>query len=318
MAAKSTPIVLSVADWKTDQIRYMQPKVNDRGGKSINIVSTQTNRSLHISTPLMMTWGISDFVDEKTGESDGKFSMSLNFPNADYSTPAAEEFLAKLKDFDKQIIDDAVKNSEAWFGEELSREIIQHAYSGSVKYSNIKGTKKPDLTKPPSIRCKVPCYNGKWGVEIYDTKSNRIFPCENENMTPMDFVAKRSNLAAVLQCGGLWSVAGKWGIIWKLNQCVVKPPEVVSVFGRCHVQLSGDDIQMMDTAPLAKAADEEESVAPAKPAPMSTEVEDSDEDEIPSPAPSAVPEVKQEPVTEAKDSAEPPKKKTVVKKKVAA
>jgi hypothetical protein len=45
----------------------MQPKINDRGAKSINIISTQSNRALHISTPLMMTWGISDFVDEKTG-----------------------------------------------------------------------------------------------------------------------------------------------------------------------------------------------------------------------------------------------------------
>jgi hypothetical protein len=72
MSKQSTPIVLSVSEWNTDSIRYMQPKVNERGGKSINIISTQSNRSLHISTPLMMTWGIADFVDEKTGESDGK------------------------------------------------------------------------------------------------------------------------------------------------------------------------------------------------------------------------------------------------------
>ena len=79
----TTPLVLSVNDWVPSSVKYMQPKVNDRGGKSINMVSKQTNRSLHISTPLMMTWGIADFVDEK-GESDGKFSMSLNFPNSEY------------------------------------------------------------------------------------------------------------------------------------------------------------------------------------------------------------------------------------------
>jgi len=66
MSKPSAPIVLSNSDWNTSSIRYMQPKINDRGGKSINIISTQSNRSLHISTPLMMTWGISDFVDEKT------------------------------------------------------------------------------------------------------------------------------------------------------------------------------------------------------------------------------------------------------------
>jgi hypothetical protein len=320
--SKSTPIVVSVPDWDVSATRYMQPKVNERGGKAINIVSTQSNRSLHLSTPLMMTWGISDFVDEKTGESDGKFSMSLNFPNSDYSTPAAEEFLTKLKNFDKQIIDDAVKNSEAWFGEELSREIIQHAYSASVKYSNIKGTKKPDLTKPPSLRVKVPCYNGKWGVEIYDTKSKKIFPCDNDNMTPMDFIPKKSNVACVVQCGGLWAVAGKWGIIWKLNQCVVKPAEVVSVFGRCHIQLSTDEIKMMDEGSSAK--DDDEQVAVSKPAVVtSTEVEDSDEEEAaPAPpvkkvVPEPEPQPESEPVVETKDSEEPVVvKKKIVKKKV--
>ena len=101
MSAKSSPVVVSVNEWAPAQVKFMQPKVNERGGKSINIISGQTNRSLHISTPLLMTWGISDFIDEKTGESDGKYSMTLNFPNEEYATPQSREFLQKLKDFEK-------------------------------------------------------------------------------------------------------------------------------------------------------------------------------------------------------------------------
>jgi hypothetical protein len=48
MSNKSAPIVLPVNQWNTSSIRYMQPKINDRGAKSINIISTQTNRALHI------------------------------------------------------------------------------------------------------------------------------------------------------------------------------------------------------------------------------------------------------------------------------
>jgi hypothetical protein len=29
----STPIVVSVSEWNTSSVRYMQPKVNERGGK---------------------------------------------------------------------------------------------------------------------------------------------------------------------------------------------------------------------------------------------------------------------------------------------
>ena len=117
----SKPIVLSSAEWVPSKIKYMPPKVNDRGGKAINMISDQSKRSLHISTPMMMTWGISDFIGDN-GESDGKFSMSLNFPNQEYAKPATDQFLQKLKDFENQILDDAVKNSELWWGEEMSRE----------------------------------------------------------------------------------------------------------------------------------------------------------------------------------------------------
>jgi hypothetical protein len=336
MSNASTPVVLSVKDWNISNIRYMQPKVNDRGAKSVNIISTQTNRSLHISTPLMMTWGIADFVDEK-GESDGKFSMSLNFPNDDYTTIATTDFLNKFKDFENQILDDAVKYSESWFGEVMPREVIKHTFYPFLKYSKDKMTKKLDYSKPPSIRVKVPNYNNKWSLEIYDTKGNMIFPCDNENMTPMDFVPKKSNVACVIQCGGVWITPKAFGVTWKVNQIVVKPNEVQSVFGKCHVQLSTDEISALENAVVNDETvnDEEETV----PAGTKTEVQDSDGEEdvapvgepeaVPASEPVSVPVVAPKKVVkkvsavatavvEPEEQAPTPVVKKVVKKKVAA
>lgn len=320
--SKSAPIVLNTNDWDTSAVRYMQPKINDRGGKSINIISTQSNRSLHISTPLMMTWGISDFVDEKTGESDGKFSMSLVFPNDDYKTPASTMFLDKLKAFENQILDDAVKYSDAWFGEELSREVVKHNFFPFLKYTKDKLTKKIDPTKSPSIRARVPNYNNKWGVEIYDTASNLLFPCDNVNMTPMDFVPKKSQVATVLQCGGLWFGGKGWGVTWKVNQCVVKPQEVISVYGKCHIQLSNDEINAMDTAvQVSSVDDDEEETLPASKPVVDTTVDDSDEEEAatePEPEPEPVKKViKKAPAPAPEPVADSAPKKKVVKKKVA-
>ena len=322
MSKPSTPIVINSSEWNTAAVRYMQPKVNDRGGKSINIISTQSNRSLYVSTPLLMTWGISDFVDDK-GESDGKFSMSLAFPNETYVTPATDDFLAKLKAFENQILDDAVKNSEAWFGEEMSREVAKHTFFPFLKYSKDKLTKKTDFSKPPTIRAKVPNYSGKWNVEVYDTKRTLLFPCDNDNLTPMDFVPARSNVACVLQCGGLWFGGKGWGITWKLNQCVVKPHVQESVFGQCHIQLSSDDIQTIETQPDNLIDDEESEVA--TPHVVQTEVADSDEEAEPEPEPEPEPEIKPAPVKKVvKKVAEPvteteaPKKKTIIKKKSSA
>ena len=47
-------------------IKFSAPKANASGGKSVNILNKMTNSGLRLSTPLMLTWGASDFVDEKT------------------------------------------------------------------------------------------------------------------------------------------------------------------------------------------------------------------------------------------------------------
>lgn len=317
----SNPVVLNVSEWETSSLRYMQPKISDRGAKTINMISTQSNRALHLSVPLMMTWGISDYVNEQ-GESDGKFSMSLNFPNSEYANDATDEFLKKLKDFENQILDDAVKYSDAWFGEELSREVVKHNFFPFIKYSKDKLTKKIDTSKPPSLRARVPCYNGKWDIEIYDTKAERIFPSDNDTLTPMDFVPKLSNVACVIQCGGLWFGGKGWGITWRVKQIVVKPREVVSIFGKCHVSLSTEDIETMEKAPVVSDSMVDNDNT------SSLHVEDSEDEDEPVPEPEPVKKkktvkkaVKEEEVAVSVPEdveIQVPKKKTVKKKAVAA
>ena len=128
----------------------------------------------------------------------------------------------------------------------MSREVAKHTYFPFLKYSRNKETKKFDYTKPPSIRAKVPFYGNRWNVEIYDTESNLIFPSEDPNLTPVDFVPKQSNVACILQCGGIWIGGKGWGLTWKLIQCVVKPRESVSVYGKCHIQLSTEELETIN------------------------------------------------------------------------
>lgn len=342
----SKPIVLNFNDWVPASIKYMAPKVNEKGGKAINIVSKQSNRSLHITTPLMMTWGISDFVDEK-GEADGKYSITLNFPNADYENESTRTFQQKLKEFESQLIDDAVANYEAWWGEDISsiggkdvaRVVLKNNFFPVLKYSKNKDTKKIDLSKPPSIRAKVPNYNNRWAVEIYDTKSNMIFPCDNELLTPVDFIPKMSSVACVLQCGGIWIGGKGWGLTWKLIQCMVKPREVVSVYGKCQIQLSNEDKNAIETQEIKEEVDdtthEEERLVskgvvdivapvsvraqPPVPTPVSTVVDDTDDEAEPEqksvPEPEAVP-VAVENVQVVMQEEQPAPQKIVAKKVV--
>jgi len=271
-----------------------------------------------------MTWGVSDYVDEK-GESDGKFSISLNFPNEEYKTDSTEQFLEKLKAFEEQLLDDAVNNSRLWWGEDekLERSVVKHSYFPFLKYSKNRETKKIDYSKPPCIRAKVPYYDGKWGVEIYDTKSNLIFPCENQHMTPRDLIPSLSSVACVLNCNGIWIGGKGWGLTWKLIQCVVKPRVVQSVYGKCHINLSVEDRDVLESQVINEEANPVEDsnphlshpLNPKKPEPVpvlpsvpeKTFVEDSD-DEMPKEEEPAT-EEEEEPVKEM-----PPPSPVAVKK----
>ena len=132
-----------------------------------------------------------------------------------------------------------------------------------------------------------------------------------------------SNVACVLQCGGLWFGGKGWGLTWRVKQIVVKPREVVSIFGKCHVNLSSEDIETMETTPIMDAVTDDTETS-------NLQVEDSDdetqEEEAPAPEPEPVKKkktVKKAPVKEEEPSVpedveiQVPKKKTIRKKATA-
>jgi len=269
-----------------------------------------------------MTWGINDFTDEKTGESDGKFSMSLNFPNEEYATPETNLALQKLKEFEEQLLNDAVVNSEAWFGKKQSREIVEYGFFPFLKYSKNKETKAIDYSRAPSIRPKVPKYGEDWKVEVYDTKMNILFPSPNVH-SPIELVPKQSNVASVIACGGIWIGGKGWGLTWKLIQCVVKPQLMESVFGKCHIQLSEADVENIEK----KEPEKEKKVVPSYTEDSDQEFEPVKKSVVPVPVPKLlVPEKEEEveaepepePVTvekpeEVQEEAAVPKKKIIKK-----
>lgn len=342
--SSASSIIVDYADWNVDQTRYMPPKVNDRGGSSINIISTQTNRGLAITTPMALSWGIGEYVDPKTGESDGKFKISIDFREPQNEQTAM--FIEKFKAFEERIMQDAVKNSAVWWKKSKSREVLEETFFPTFKYPKNPDTNEPDKTRPPSMRAKVPFWSNKWGIEIYDVNGQQIFPSEeNVGMSPGDFVPSKSQIACVLQCGGIWIGGKGWGVTWKCIQCVVKPFETVSLVGtgKCFVNISDKD---RGGAPAPSSSPKQIKPAAATPKQSADVtgviVEDSDDDEpaaAVAPAPAPAPEPEPEPAPEQVSAPEPVqtsadepapapaaaaadvpvvKKKTVVKKKVVA
>jgi len=234
--------------------KYTKSKVNASGGKSIGILNANTGKSLYLGTPLMMTWGAQKFVDEKTGKE--SYSMSLQFPGDQYRTDATDKMLKNIVEFENKIKADALKNSKDWLGKvKTSAEVIDALFHPMLKYPKDKNTGEADLTRSPTLNVKIGCWDGKFSCEIFDTNSVQLFPNEDTpEVGPIELMPKQMNLAAVLQCGGLWFANGKFGCTWKLFQAVVKPR--ASMRGKCMISLSPDD-----KSALEKRSEETESAA---------------------------------------------------------
>ena len=228
--------VIEATQFNVEQIKYTTPKAGGAGGKSLNILNKKTNTRLNLSTPVMLTWGASDFVDPNTGKGNGKFEMSLQFPTEEYVTPDLTQFLDNMKKFEQKIKDDAFTYSKEWFGKQhKSAEVVEALYSPMLKYSKDRSTGEPDLCKPPSLRVKIPLWEGVWRCEIYSEDGTKLFPNE-EGTTPVELIPKATQVSVLMTCGGIWFANGKFGVTWKLVQAMVQKPRA-TLSGQCFLKI---------------------------------------------------------------------------------
>jgi hypothetical protein len=298
--------------------KYSKCKVNASGGKSVGIYNSQTGQSLYVGTPLLMTWGLQEYTDDKTGKV--SYEMSLQFPNDDFENAETRAFLKSMADFETKLKADALTNSKDWFAKpKMTPDAVDALFTPILKYPMDKATCEKDLSKKPTMRIKVPFWQGKWeGVEIYDADRSHLFPCDDPNVSPMDIITKLSHVKAMIQCGGIWFANGKFGITWRFVQCMIRPR--VSMHGKCHLSLSSSESSTDSQKSIQN--DDHEVVQEQKQPQFTTETVDSDdggeEEEEDDSAPSRMPSVPVVPVAVATAAAaaaavEPPKKKIVKK-----
>tara|TARA_Y100000816_G_scaffold223141_1_gene168093 strand:+ start:1031 stop:1975 length:945 start_codon:yes stop_codon:yes gene_type:complete len=289
----------------SEHMLFTKPKVNSVGGKSIGILNSQTRRSLMVKTPLMLNWGVNVFENANGSNS---YSFSLQFPRDEFSNESTNSFLSMLKDMEDKIKTSASENSKEWFGKNQPKEVIEAFWNPILKYP--KGEDgEPDLSRSPTIKVKLPTWDGEYRFELFDTVNTMLIPNSDEK-TPEEFIQKGSNIACILQCGGLWFANGNFGCSWKLYQGVVKPTESL-VKGQCHITLSSEDGEQMTNDKTAEFASTSQS---------QVESDNEDEDEpVASNEESNEEEQEQEEEAEPEPEPEPepekPKKKRVVKKK---
>lgn len=249
----SSKNILSGANFTpSSDIKYSKPKVDARGGKSVGILNASSNGATYISTPLMLTWGVSDY------EGNERYEMALQFPSEEYANNDTTNFMTNMMEFENKIKADAAKNAKEWFGKaKMSEDAIDALWTPMLKYRKNKDTLEPDTTSSPTLRVKIPFWDGEWKTELYNVDQQPIYPDpEGGSMTPKDLIVKGTHVAVVLQCGGLWFANGKFGVTWRLFQGVVKPKATMR--GKCHIFLDAADREKLAKQDIPGDEEEEE------------------------------------------------------------
>ena len=260
-------------------IKYSKAKINASGGKSVGIYNTATGQSLYLGTPLLMTWGMQEYTDDKTGKV--SYELSLQFPNDDYDNEETRAFLKAMSAFEQKLKADALVNSKEWFAKpKMTPDAVEALFTPVLKYPLDKATCEKDMSKKPTMRIKVPFWQGKWeGVEIYDVDRNCLFPCADPSVTPKDIITKLSHLKTMVQCGGIWFANGKFGVTWRFVQGMIQPK--LSMRGKCHLSLSSSESSKESQKPIAldhHDSDDEHQSHQQQQKQFSTATVDSDDD----------------------------------------
>tara|TARA_B110000483_G_scaffold13455_3_gene15267 strand:- start:9 stop:1007 length:999 start_codon:yes stop_codon:yes gene_type:complete len=264
MSNQVEKLIINAVSFDADtHVKYAKPKINKSGGKGIALQNVETNSVLNLSTPLILTWGVNEYVDEASGRK--SYNMSLQFPQEDYKTEPTSQFLSNMIKLQDKIKNDAVTNCKDWFNKtKMSSEVVDALFHPMLQYPKDPTTGEPDMGRSPTLRIKLDYWDEKFNCEIFDVNQEMIFPNADDTTSgPMELIPKGTNVATVIRCGGLWFANGKFGVTWKLEQAVVKPRATFK--GKCMIKLSVEEADKLNKQTVT--ADDER-------------VEDSDEETV--------------------------------------
>jgi hypothetical protein len=293
--------ILSGVDFDpASDLTLTKAKINANGRKQVGILNSKSKKGVHLATPLMLTWGINEYTDDKSGVK--SYDMALQFPNDEYNNPECVAFLKNMQTLEQRIKADAITNCKDWLNKtKTSPDAVDALWTPMLRYPKDENG-DPDTSKMPTLKIKIPYWEGVFKTEMYDMSERVLFPDPSDDkITPLTFIQKNTHIATVIQCGGIWFANGKFGTTWKMVQAVVQPKATLR--GKCHIRLGASEKARLTKAADDNSVDEDEEVD-------QTAAEDSDEEVDQSDIASEVQaEVK-------KAEVEAPPKKKIVKKKV--
>jgi hypothetical protein len=219
-----------------------------------------------------------------------KYSVDMSFRGYEDTSPKNKirNFYNAMTQLDEFMVQQGVKNCQAWFKSKLTEDVVRAFYTPIVRVSkDANGNPKP---YPPTLKVSLRKKNGtdRFEVDAFDA-DKQPYKTEDGAPTPLEeLLVKGAQMTVLIQCTGLWFAGSKFGLSWKAVQIRVdKLPDSLRGFAfaddedaprpsaRSNTGGGQQRLQMSAPAP-----------APAPAPVMADEVNDDDVfDEAPAPAP---------------------------------
>jgi hypothetical protein len=185
-------------------------------GKKSYVNYNGSKFTMQTATCMRIPFGLNVF-DQSTPP---KYSINLSF-NGYKENPEVKAFFEAIQALDKLIVDEAVKNSKAWFGKEKSREVLEEFYTPSLKFG-----KKDDY--PPTMKLNLRKLGDNFETKFYDLKGKPY-----KSMPIEELLAKNTQVTCLINCTDVWIAGnGKFNLRWNVDQIMIhKRPEKGDDFG---------------------------------------------------------------------------------------
>lgn len=217
----AAPATVNVCKISASNITFSEVKKNKQGGGSVSF--KYTNQNVQFRFPQFMFPGGVLVKDNqnKDGSVTTSYTMSASLHGCDpYGVePAAgtddvQKAYNFLREFQEAVLKAAVDNSPKWFGKKRELASVRDSFNKflSVSVENTAEGWVPNGKYPPSLRFKLPVYDGKVCMDIIDDEENDVVL---KSPTELPDAFGKGCSANIIAQGSIYIIGQGFGLTWK-------------------------------------------------------------------------------------------------------
>ena len=251
----STIAIVSSSNLDINKLSFGDIRLNKAGGKSVPLKYNGQPLQIRLEKSVYPMG-----VNVKETENGTTYTMNLTLKGCDaHAQERAGSELGStgvlynfLHDLQGKILDTAEASSVKWFGKARSRPVLEEMMKKSISPSveKINGEWVASGKYPPSLKMKVPVYDGRVAMDVADGQGR---PVEVTTENIQQVFPKRVE-ASIVVSPSIYVSGQGFGVTWRVSYARVAPPQRTTA-----AQIFADEIeQEIKAEPLAETQEEEE------------------------------------------------------------